>query len=155
MSSQTVLEGSVATEPNGKNVGGKFLAEFRLSFKVSQNTPTEYLTVKAWAEVGEWTVSNVRKGMLVTAIGTIRVESWTSTDGTKREKVVLSARVVAPHFWRPARDDAPPETGALPYGGRSSAPAGGGGYGRPAPGEQRSGGGYGGPDPFPDEQNPY
>ena len=75
-----------------------------------------FINVTAWERLAEISAERLRKGSKIVVHGSLKPESWTAKDGTKRD--AISVRAISIEFMsggRPIRGDDPlPEEGDAP-----------------------------------------
>lgn len=71
---------------------GKELHEFSIavSEKRGAEKVTSWFTVKAWGQMPDWKLGELKKGALVMAAGRLAIETW-DKDGKQGSKTVLTA----------------------------------------------------------------
>lgn len=94
------LVGRLATDPELKYTpSGVAVCTFRLAVKDPYRTDperpeeraTDYFSVTAWRQSGEYAANNLAKGHLVGVTGRLSVDQWTAQDGTKRRDTYVTA----------------------------------------------------------------
>ena len=90
----------LVTDPNLQYTGeGQAVARFRLA--VNGPTPkgggeaeTMFLSATAWGKLAENVSQYLRKGQRAAVSGRLRLNSWTTKDGDRRERIELMLRNV-------------------------------------------------------------
>lgn len=91
------IVGNLTADPEIKYTsGGKSVASFRIASDRSRQTDskTDYLPVTAWESLAESAMTNLRKGSFVRVKGTLRTDSYETSDGAKRTSFEVVARTI-------------------------------------------------------------
>ena len=100
----TILDGNLTTDPETKKINnGKSITTFSIAInhyaKTSESDPNgggdvSYIDVETWDKLADNCSEFLKKGKMVTVIGTLRQERWKSQDGTNRQKYKVIASSV-------------------------------------------------------------
>ena len=99
---KVTLFGRIGKEPETKNVGGNYVAEFSLAttkkWKNKQGEmqeKTEWHNVTAWGGLGKLVKTQTEKGSRILIEGEINYQTWDKKDGSKGYKTVINATNVS------------------------------------------------------------
>jgi len=100
----TILDGNLTSDPETKKINnGKSITTFSIAInhyaKTSESDPNSagdvsYIDVETWDKLADNCSEFLKKGKMVTVIGTLRQERWKSQDGTNRQKYKVIASSV-------------------------------------------------------------
>ena len=97
----TILDGNLTSDPETKKINnGKTITTFSIAInhysKTSEdgNGEVSYIDVETWDKLADNCSEFLKKGKMVTVIGSLRQERWKSQDGTNRQKYKVIASSV-------------------------------------------------------------
>ena len=100
----TILDGNLTSDPETKKINnGKSITTFSIAInhytQTSESDPNggtdvSYIDVETWDKLADNCSEFLKKGKMVTVIGTLRQERWKSQDGTNRQKYKVIASSV-------------------------------------------------------------
>ena len=99
----TILDGNLTSDPETKKINnGKSITSFSIAInhysKASESDGTggdvSYIDVETWDKLADNCAEFLKKGKMVTVIGTLKQERWKSQDGTNRQKFKVIASSV-------------------------------------------------------------
>ena len=100
----TILDGNLTSDPETKKINnGKSITTFSIAInhyvKTSESDSNgsgdvSYIDVETWDKLADNCSEFLKKGKMVTVIGTLRQERWKSQDGTNRQKYKVIASSV-------------------------------------------------------------
>lgn len=73
---------------------GTPLTTFRLAVDHPRRELANFITVKAWRRLAELVAEHLARGRRVAVWGSLEHEEWTTTDGGRRDRLVVVARRV-------------------------------------------------------------
>jgi len=89
------LSGRLVRDPDCKEFeDGKTVCDFTLAVNGYREDDTVFVKVKAWANRAKSCSKYCSKGSLINVSGSLRGNSWTAKDGTKRREIYLLANDV-------------------------------------------------------------
>jgi single-strand DNA-binding protein len=100
----TILDGNLTSDPETKKINnGKTITTFSMAINhYSKTSETDgnssgdvsYIDVETWDKLADNCSEFLKKGKMVTVIGSLRQERWKSQDGTNRQKYKVIASSV-------------------------------------------------------------
>jgi len=89
------VSGRLVRDPDCKEFDdGKAVCDFTLAVNGYRDDDTVFVKVKAWANRAKSCAKYCSKGSLINVSGSLRGNSWTAKDGTKRREIYLLANDV-------------------------------------------------------------
>ncbi len=86
------VSGRLVRDPDCKEFeDGKIVCDFSLAVNGYREEDTVFVKVKAWAARAKSCSKYCKKGSLVNVSGSLRGNSWTAKDGTKRREIYILA----------------------------------------------------------------
>ncbi len=86
------ISGRLVRDPDCKEFDdGKMVCDFTVAVNGYRKDDTVFVKVKAWAARAKSCAQFCRKGSLVNICGSMRGNSWTAKDGTKRREIYVLA----------------------------------------------------------------
>lgn len=97
--SYTIMDGFLTSDPESKTInGGKKVTNFSIAINHHSRSDNpedvSFLEVETWEKLAENCSEYLKKGSLVTVIGTLRQERWKGADGVNRQKYKVVASSV-------------------------------------------------------------
>lgn len=97
--SYAILDGFLTSDPEIKTInGGKKVTNFSIAInhlsKSENPEDVSYLDIETWEKLAENCSEYLKKGSLVTVIGSFRQERWKGADGVSRQKYKVIANSV-------------------------------------------------------------
>jgi single-strand DNA-binding protein len=87
--------GNLTADPQVKDIGDNKVCSFSVAINsISKKEDVFFMDVECWNKVAENCAKYLNKGSRVLVEGKLKLNSWTSKDGTKREKFICSADLV-------------------------------------------------------------
>lgn len=111
-----VLGGNLTADPELRyTASGTAVATLRLANNQFGDDEPLFINVTAWEKLADACAERLRKGHKIVVHGSLKPESWTATDGTKRN--AISIRAVSIEFMqsqKPVSDDGFTPEGDVP-----------------------------------------
>lgn len=86
------VSGRLVRDPDCKEFeDGKTVCDFTLAVNGYRKEDTVFVKIKAWAARAKSCAKFCKKGSLVNVSGSLRGNSWTAKDGTKRREIYILA----------------------------------------------------------------
>lgn len=86
------VSGRLVRDPDCKEFDdGKMVCDFTLAVNGYRKEDTVFVKIKAWAARAKSCAKFCKKGSLVNVSGSLRGNSWTAKDGTKRREIYILA----------------------------------------------------------------
>ena len=86
------VSGRLVRDPDCKEFDdGKAVCDFTLAVNGYRKEDTVFVKVKAWAARAKSCAKFCKKGSLVNIAGSLRGNSWTAKDGTKKREIYILA----------------------------------------------------------------
>lgn len=86
------VSGRLVRDPDCKEFDdGKMVCDFTLAVNGYRKEDTVFVKIKAWAARAKSCAKFCKKGSLVNVSGSLRANSWTAKDGTKRREIYILA----------------------------------------------------------------
>lgn len=86
------VSGRLVRDPDCKEFeDGKAVCDFTLAVNGYRKEDTVFVKIKAWAARAKSCAKFCKKGSLVNVSGSLRGNSWTAKDGTKRREIYILA----------------------------------------------------------------
>lgn len=97
--SYTIMDGFLTADPESKTInGGKKVTNFSVAInhhsRSDSSEDVSFLEVETWEKLAENCSEYLKKGSLVTVIGTLKQERWKGADGVNRQKFKVVASSV-------------------------------------------------------------
>ena len=127
MSNTIIITGNLGRDPERQREGaGPVILNLADSVGYGDRKTTTWRRVAVWGKTGDYCLTALSKGDLVTVTGEESQRTWTDKEGKERVTSEVNARSVDGPFRRVTRD----ERGGYSTGGDRSKPAGysGGGF---------------------------
>lgn len=102
------VSGRLVRDPDCKEFeDGKAVCDFTLAVNGYRKEDTVFVKVKAWAARAKSCAKFCKKGSLVNIAGSLRGNSWTAKDGTKKREIFILASDV--EFVQLSGEDSKPQ----------------------------------------------
>lgn len=110
-----IYTGRLAADPELRETrDGKAVTSVRFGHSVTSEV-TEWVTLVAWEDEARKFCASLRKGMLVTVDGRLRVRERTAKDGVKRTECEITVTDFDRHAPAPTIQPVEVEEGELPF----------------------------------------